>query len=370
MYGESATLFKYLAIGDKFHFPHAPEKVMTKVSKNGWYSQPWHGVPGGKRFRTGTSTAVIPVADSRSNPAGKPRRSTSLAGLEPSKKWRRKCPFCSAKTNIDRLGSSSRTWQQWRCPECGKWVDRHGGGPRRNPSHPDCPGVSASHRHYQGKCSTDWNWGVGASSSIAIKTWPKVKAVAMVRPSWEAGLWDWEVKVDGRVVADGNAKSSNHAKKWCADTIGRMFGRSRRINPAVYAVTLGGSIVPGTETHNRTHAWKWADRLTKQTGRKHSVGLKVGFKRTAPRSKGRLNNPGLGMPGMPHTWVTRKGVHVSGGDMIEYWDRRGGIGSALEKRRATVNKMLVFDDHVMVNRGNNGAYVDDRNFIRVVRRAR
>lgn len=213
MYGGSATLFKYLAIGDKFHFPHAPEKVMTKVSKNGWYSQPWNGIPGGKRFRTGTLTAVIPVAESRQNPAGKPRRSTSLAGLEPSKKWRRKCPFCSAKTNIDRLGSSSRTWQQWQCPECGKWVDRHSGGPRRN--------------------------------------------------------------------------------------------------------------------------------------------------------------PGLGMPGMPHTWVTRSGEHVSAGDQVEYWSSEGGYHDRKKvRRKGTVMRYLVFNDHVQVKKGPFGATVDDSNFIRVTRRGR
>lgn len=79
-------------------------------------------------------------------------------------------------------------------------------------------------------------------------------------------------------------------------------------------------------------------------------------------------NPSLGMPGMPHTWVTRKGVHVSGGDLIEFWTGRADLGQR-RKATATVNKMLVFDDHVMVNRGTWGSYVSDDNFIRVVRRA-
>lgn len=79
-------------------------------------------------------------------------------------------------------------------------------------------------------------------------------------------------------------------------------------------------------------------------------------------------NPSLGMPGMPHTWVTRKGVHVSGGDLIEFWTGRADLGQR-RKATATVNKALVFGDHVMVNRGTWGSYVDDANFIRVVRRA-
>ena len=147
------------------------------------------------------------------NPAGKPRRSTSLAGLDPAKKWHRKCPFCSAKTNIDRLGSSSRTWQQWQCPECGKWVDR-----------------------------------------------PEA---------------------------------------------------DRRINP------------------------------------------------------------GLGMPGMPHTWVTANGTHVSAGDQVEFWSSEGGYGDRKKvRRKATVMRYLVFDDHVQVKMGTFGTTVDDGNFIRVTRRAR
>jgi hypothetical protein len=83
-------------------------------------------------------------------------------------------------------------------------------------------------------------------------------------------------------------------------------------------------------------------------------------------------NPSLGMPGMPHTWVTEKGVHVRGGDLIEFWDMGYGRGRGAkpEKRTARVNKMLVFDDHVQVNRGSFGERVDDKNFIRVVSKRR
>lgn len=80
----------------------------------------------------------------------------------------------------------------------------------------------------------------------------------------------------------------------------------------------------------------------------------------------RRSNPGLGMPGMPHTWVTAKGVHVSAGDTIDYW-RQGPHQPRLV--RAKVVKMLVFDDHVMADGSHNGDYVDDINFVRVVRKA-
>jgi hypothetical protein len=80
-------------------------------------------------------------------------------------------------------------------------------------------------------------------------------------------------------------------------------------------------------------------------------------------------NPGLGMPGRPHTWVTKSGVHVSGGDTVEYWSKEGLARDAKpERRRAKVNRMLVFSDHVMVSRGQFGNYVSDDNFIRVVRK--
>lgn len=100
-------------------------------------------------------------------------------------------------------------------------------------------------------------------------------------------------------------------------------------------------------------------------------------KRSRPRSIKRKSarrsirrNPSLGMPGMPHTWVTAKGVHVSGGDTVEFWDIAGHPrGHNPAKVRAKVNKMLVFDDHVQVSKGWAGTRVDDRNFIRVVRRA-
>lgn len=81
-------------------------------------------------------------------------------------------------------------------------------------------------------------------------------------------------------------------------------------------------------------------------------------------------NPSLGMPGMPHTWVTRNGDHVSAGDQVEYWSSEGGYHDRKKvRRRATVMRYLVFDDHVQVKRGPFGATVDDSNFIRVVRRA-
>ena len=72
---------------------------------------------------------------------------------------------------------------------------------------------------------------------------------------------------------------------------------------------------------------------------------------------------------MPHTWVTKSGVHVSGGDTGEYWSKEGLARDAKpERRRAKVNRMLVFSDHVVVSRGQFGNYVSDDNFIRVVRK--
>lgn len=65
--------------------------------------------------------------------------------------------------------------------------------------------------------------------------------------------------------------------------------------------------------------------------------------------------------------MTEKGDKVKAGDTIEYVYKSGP--SAPVVRRKKVIKYLVFDDHVMVQSGNNGDYVDDRNFIRVVRRA-
>lgn len=178
---------------------------------------------------------------------------------------------------------------------------------RPNPSHPDCPGVSARHQHYQGKCATDWN----LKGEEWRKTWPAFGAWAKVFPM-DGGLWGWLVVPRDGATIDGEAKSVAHAKKWCVSTIGRMYGRS-----------------------------------------------------TSRRS-----NPSLGMPGMPHTWVTENGVKVHGGDTVEFWVREGGHGNLVAKKAtAKVNKMLIFDDHVQVNRGWAGTTVDDRNFIRVVRRA-
>lgn len=314
LYGKSATLFKYLAIGGKFHFPHSPGKIMTKVSKNGWYSQPWHGVAGGKRFRTGTSTAVIPVDASRSNPAGKPRRSTSLAGLDPAKKWHRKCPFCSAKTNIDRLGSSSRTWQQWQCPECGKWVDRPEAS-RRNPSEMPRPTKRGVRRHGQGDAigvTLDYVGGMGDD--------------------------EYRVRFNGRVIA--KAFMSPHG---------------------------GGKENWSVEPLDDSGTWKAG--VANGMRAAHAM-VKLEALKMMKRVRRRIN-PSLGMPGMPHTWVTANGTHVSAGDQVEFWSSEGGYGDRKKvRRKGTVMRHLVFDDHVQVKKGSFGATVDDSNFIRVTRRGR
>jgi hypothetical protein len=43
---------------------------------------------------------------------------------------------------------------------------------------------------------------------------------------------------------------------------------------------------------------------------------------------------------------------------------RGADG---KKRGAKVNPLLIFTHHVVVNRGNNGTLVNDRNFVSVIK---
>jgi phage FluMu protein Com len=119
------------------------------------------------------------------------------------------------------------------------------------------------------------------------------------------------------------------------------------------------------------------EALASLYGRNRIAKPKDGARRSRPRSIQRRSsrrsirsNPSLGMPWMPHTWVTASGVKVHGGDTVEFWDIAGHPrGHNPAKVRAKVNKMLVFDDHVQVSKGWAGTRVDDRNFIRVVRRA-
>lgn len=47
------TIFKALAVGQPFHFPGFPTYTYIKVNEAGWYR-----TGTGKRFRTGTRTAV------------------------------------------------------------------------------------------------------------------------------------------------------------------------------------------------------------------------------------------------------------------------------------------------------------------------
>lgn len=248
------------------------------------------------------------------NPAGKPRRSTSLAGLDPSKKWHRKCPFCSAKTNIDRLGSSSRTWQQWRCPECGKWVDRPEAS-RRNPSEMPRPTKRGVRRHGQGSpigVTIDYVGGMGDD--------------------------EYRVRFNGRVIA--RAFMSPHG---------------------------GGKENWSVEPLDDSGTWKAG--VANGMRAAHAM-VKLEALKMMKRVKRRIN-PGLGMPGMPHTWVTANGAHVSAGDQVEFWSSEGGYGDRKKvRRKGTVMRYLVFDDHVQVKKGSFGVTVDDSNFIRVTRRGR
>lgn len=159
--------------------------------------------------------------------------------------------------------------------------------------------------------STDWNWGLNEKSREARRVWPDLGVYAVVSPSPVAGRWDWHIypQTGGHgPVRGGWARGSDAAKREATQTVNDLIAPAKR------------------------------------------------------------KNPSIGMPGMPHTWVTRGGVHVSGGDTIEYWSGRADLGQRRRKRGA-VNRLLVFDDHVMVNDGWAGAYVGDDNFIRVVKRA-
>lgn len=69
------------------------------------------------------------------------------------------------------------------------------------------------------------------------------------------------------------------------------------------------------------------------------------------------------------SWVTSDGTHVRGGDLIEFWDMNAYHRGEKKKRVARVNRLLVFDDHVIAG-GGMGEYVDDDNFIRVVSKRR
>lgn len=108
------------------------------------------------------------------------------------------------------------------------------------------------------------------------------------------------------------------------------------------------------------------EALASLYGRNRAAKSKDSTKRSRPRSIQRKSSR-RSIRRNPGVWVTEKGDKVKAGDTIEYVYKSGP--SAPVVRRKKVIKYLVFDDHVMVQSGNNGDYVDDRNFIRVVRRA-
>lgn len=53
---------------------------------------------------------------------------------------------------------------------------------------------------------------------------------------------------------------------------------------------------------------------------------------------------------------TFKGIRA--GDTVWYKDRDG------KTKKAKVNPLLIFSDHVMVNAGTFGTYVDESNYVR------
>ncbi len=67
--------------------------------------------------------------------------------------------------------------------------------------------------------------------------------------------------------------------------------------------------------------------------------------------------------------------NIQAGDRITFFCPNGitiqhGVGSVQQysKKTAKVNPLLIFEDHVVVNWGNNGAVVDEENFIKAVRK--
>jgi hypothetical protein len=244
----------------------------------------------------------------------------------------------------------------------------HGGAcvpyKRSNPSHPDCVGGDT---HYQGKCYTDWNWGVGTMSRQARKVWPRHHAYAIVEPSAIAGRWSWTVKKSGgNFVGEGEAGSANAAKAAAVDFVkiqGWVLGPKRK-NPT--KVAKEGRAAWGFRVCSRCQGYGW-DRMNRPckpcggSGQVHKGVMK----------HGRRPNPGIGLPGMPHTWVTARGERISAGDTIAFrvpagMGRRGRDWKVVE---AKVQRLLVFDDHVVAKYGSSGTVVDDSNFVNLVRKA-
>ena len=241
--------------------------------------------------------------------------------------------------------------------------------------------------------STDWNWGLNDKSREARRVWPDLGVYAIVSPGAAAGTWYWRIypQIPGHgPVRGGTARSSDAAKRGASEMVRDLIAPARR-NPA--SSRDSGWVV--VDAAGRQERLAWPDRCIEAIVRpsfssRHNWDWDVrGFgygparggharsrseaKRAAVEMMDELvasarRNPSLGMPGMPHTWVTKDGVHVSGGDTIEYWTGRADLGQG-RKVRAKVNRMLVFADHVMVDRGWSGDYVDDANFVRVVKKA-
>jgi hypothetical protein len=249
------------------------------------------------------------------------------------------------------------------------------------------------------KLGSDWNWGRGSMSNLAIRSWPEHKAFGSIQPSPMAGLWNWEVVHNGKVIANGNAKSSNHAKKWVTDTIGRTFSRSNPPIGQVRCITCGAlkpsasSPCPvrasiGAKAHAAAHPSGGRKNPTNEDKKCGDCGRAVYYGKddryhhlTSPergcfliRAEDRSGSPIKSRTSggilFPRSWLTASGAEVNGGDLVEFVTLEGPRGSHGKVVRATVNKLLIFEDHVQVNRGTMGTRVDDENFIRVVRRAR
>lgn len=221
--------------------------------------------------------------------------------------------------------------------------------------------------------STDWNWGLNEKSREARRVWPDLGVYAIVSPGAAAGTWYWRIypQIPGHgPVRGGTARSSDAAKRGASDMVRDLIAPARR-NPAPSVCGWGlctKKAIDGYRCHEHKGLYKPHET---RGGILHSAPRLPIDRHGFASAQAKRGNPALGMPGMPHTWVTKGGVHVSGGDTIEYWSGSSSTVILRDrfKARGKVNRMLVFDDHVIVNKGWAGEYVDDDNFIRVVKKA-
>jgi hypothetical protein len=150
----------------------------------------------------------------------------------------------------------------------------------------------------------------------------------------------WRKKTDGKYLTihrNSGAGRESFVYRLVNDSHGELW---------TWAVYIDGKMVASGDGKNERHAKKWCDS-------------------TLDRWGDRRPNPGSG------TWVTARGEHISAGDTIAFrvpagMGRRGRDWKVVE---AKVQRLLVFDDHVVAKYGSSGAVVDDTHFVNLVRKA-